>query len=98
MKCRITDLKCKEVVNVCTGARLGYVNDVLINAATGCVVAVIVPGPCKYWGIFGSEGDFIIPWDCIKRFGNDIILVEVDCEKCLEKRGRRHSRDSDTKI
>ncbi len=98
MKCRITDLKCKEVINVCTGVRLGYVSDVLINATSGCVVAIIVPGPCKFWGIIGSEGDFVIPWDCIKRFGDDIILVEVDCEKCLERRGRRHGRDFDTKI
>ena len=98
MKCRITDLKCKEVINICTGHRIGFVNDVLINTETCCLVAIIVPGPCKYWGLFGSEGDYVIPWDCIKRFGDDIILVEVDCEKCLEKRSRRQGRDIDSKF
>lgn len=98
MKCRITDLKCKEVINICNGFRMGFVNDVLINAATGCVVAIIVPGPCRFWGLFGSEGDFIIPWESIRKFGDDIILVEVDCHKCLEKRRRKSNRDCDTKF
>jgi sporulation protein YlmC with PRC-barrel domain len=44
MQCRIADLRCKEVVNVCDGERLGFVEDVLIDTVTGRMVAIVVPG------------------------------------------------------
>ncbi|MBQ6540828.1 MAG: YlmC/YmxH family sporulation protein [Oscillospiraceae bacterium] len=89
MKCRIADLRYREVINVCTGCRLGFVSDVLINISGGCVVAIVVPGPCRFFGLFGRECDFVIPWDCIKKFGDDIILVEVDKDACLERRPKK---------
>ncbi|MBE6949228.1 MAG: YlmC/YmxH family sporulation protein [Ruminococcaceae bacterium] len=89
MKCRVTDLKCKEVINICTGFRMGFVSDVLLSVSTGCIVAIVVPGPCKFWGILGHENDYVIPWECIKKFGDDIILVEVDMDNCMEKRNKK---------
>jgi len=77
MECRIADLRCKEVINICDGLRLGYVDDVMFNIIDGRMIAVIVPGPAKYLGMFGHEDDYIIPWDKIVRIGDDIILVEV---------------------
>ena len=44
-------------------------------------IALIVPGKLKFFGLFGREDDFVIPWGCIRRIGNDIILVEVDLER-----------------
>lgn len=89
MNCRIADLRCKEVINICDGCRLGFVSDVQINVITGQVVAIIVPGPCRIFGLFGREDDFIIFWDRIKRIGDDIILVEVEGEHRRGKRERR---------
>jgi len=89
MKCRIADLRCKEVINVCDGFRMGMVCDVLLNTVTGQIVALVVPGTCKGLGFFGREDDFVIPWECIKRIGDDIILVEVRGEYCREKRAKR---------
>ena len=31
MQSRIRDLKCKEVINICDGCRLGYVDDVEVR-------------------------------------------------------------------
>ena len=28
MQCRITDLRCKEIINICDGKRIGYAEDV----------------------------------------------------------------------
>ena len=28
MKCRMVELRCKEVINICDGCRLGFVGDV----------------------------------------------------------------------
>ena len=43
---------------------------------TGRVTAIMVPGPCRFLGLFGRDSDYIIPWGCIRRIGEDIILVE----------------------
>ena len=76
MNCRFTDLRCKEVINICDGCRLGYVGDVECQLPEGQMTALIVPGPCRFLGLFGRDSDYIIPWGCIRRIGEDIILVE----------------------
>jgi len=77
MQCRINDLRCKEVINVCDGERLGFVDDVLVDLSTGHICAIIVPGDSRCFGLFGHEDDYIIPWDCIVKMGEDVILAEV---------------------
>ena len=77
MYCRVADLRYKEVINLYDGLRLGYVCDVLINSDCGQVLAIIVPGALRFFGLFGREDDYVIPWECIRRIGEDIILVEV---------------------
>ena len=51
MQSRIRDLKCKEVINICDGCRLGYVDDVEVRVPEGQIVAVIVYGPCRFFGV-----------------------------------------------
>ena len=89
MECRIEDFHYKEVVNVCDGQRLGYVSDLLFDIATGQVTALIVPGPCRMLGLFWHEDDYILPWECIRRIGGDIVLVEVPGAYRRGKRARR---------
>ena len=92
MICRIADFRYKEVINVHTGYRLGFVCDVEMDVASGNVLALIVPGPCRFFGIFGREDDYILPWECIERIGEDIILINVMGEfrrgRCEKKRWR----------
>ncbi len=88
MKCRIADLRCKEVINICDGCRLGFVDDVLIEVVDGRVLAIIVPGPCRFLGLFGREDDYVIFWENITRIGDDIILVDVSDHK-REKRSKK---------
>lgn len=89
MHCRITDLRCKEVINVCEGCRIGFVNDVVIDILTGHVVAIVIPGKCRFFGLFGRLDDFVVPWDCIRRIGDDIILVDIELERIRTPRERR---------
>lgn len=81
MQQRFTELRCKEVVNICDGSRLGYVSDVVVELPSGRLVAIIVPGPRRFFGLFCREYDYCIPWQAVKQIGDDIILVEV----CLEQ-------------
>jgi len=76
MQCRMVELRNKEVINICDGCRLGYVGDVELCLPDGKVAAIIVPGPCRFFGLFGRGEDYYIPWDCIKQIGDDIILID----------------------
>lgn len=82
MGCRVTDMRCKEVINVKDGQRLGFISDVEVEIPEGRVCAVVVPGPCRFFGLFGRKDDFVIPWRCIRRVGEDIVLVEMEPDKC----------------
>ena len=73
---RFSELRSKEVIHICEGCRLGYMNDLLIDLDCGQVRAIIVPGPCKFLGLFGREDDYVIPWGCFRRIGEDILLVD----------------------
>ena len=76
MKCqRIVDLSYKEVIDLQTGQRLGYVRDAEIDPETGQVTALIIPGRLKWLGLLGREPEVIIPWSGICRLGEDIIFV-----------------------
>lgn len=76
METRIGDLRCKEVISVEDGSRYGYVGDMEIDLETGQVHALVVPGRRRLFGLLGREEDRVIPWASVRRFGEDIILVE----------------------
>ena len=82
---RLCELREKEVINCKDCERLGYPCDIEFNLHTGCVEALIVPGPCKLFGLIGREQEYVIPWKCICQIGADIILVEISKENCLKK-------------
>ena len=83
---RIADLRYREVINLCTGHRLGFVCDVEMEVSSGQVIALVVPGPCRFFGLFGREDDYLIPFDSISKIGSDIILIE---NKGDYQRGKR---------
>ena len=83
---RFTELQCKEVICLCDGRRLGFIRDVSINACDGKISAIIVPGPCRFFGVLGPGDDFVIPWECIRKIGPDIVLVDVKPTECRAPR------------
>lgn len=91
---RICELRDKEVINVCSGRKLGCAVDVEINICTGEVEAVIVPGPGKICGFLGTDCEYVIPFGCIKKIGPDIILVEIQEEKFCKNIGVVYNKDS----
>ncbi len=82
---RFCDLREREVINACDCKRLGCVTDVILNMCDGRVEAIILPGPGRICGFLGYDAEYIIPFECIRKFGPDIILVEICEEKCLKK-------------
>ncbi|MGE5529422.1 MAG: YlmC/YmxH family sporulation protein [Patescibacteria group bacterium] len=72
-----SELRAREVVNVLDGRRLGMTSDFEIDAETGAIRAIVVPGPGRFLWLFGRNDDIVIPWERIKKIGIDVILVEA---------------------
>ena len=87
MICRMSELRCKEVINVRDGIKLGYVDDVEIDGCSAAVVSVVIFGKSRFFGLFGREEDLVIPWSCIEVIGEDIILIKGEFRDC--RRGRK---------
>lgn len=76
MICRMYDLRCKDVINLHDGRRLGYVCDVDINTSNACVEALVIYGRPRFFGLFGREDDIVIKWSNIRSIGDDIVIVD----------------------
>ena len=88
MDSRIGDLRYKEVINVTDGSRYGYVGDVEVDLETGQIRTLLVPGRLRFFGLLGREDERVFPWSAIRRFGEDIILVEGDVSRFSPHRKR----------
>ena len=70
------ELRDKEVINLCDGARLGCPSDFEFSACDGKITALIVAGQGGFLG-FGHSNDLLIPWCKIECIGEDAILVRL---------------------
>ena len=85
MDSRITQLRNKEIIDIRSGCRYGYVGDLEIDLETGRVHALVVPGRLRLFGLLGRERERVFSWNAVRRFGEDIILVEGPEEKSAKK-------------
>lgn len=83
--CSLSDIRNKEVINVNNGVKLGYVDDVQINTDTASVLALIVYGQSRFFGLFGHDDDIVIKCEQIQLIGEDAILVVADDKKNATK-------------
>lgn len=74
---RCADFRQKEVISITEGKRMGYISDVEIDFEAGRINSVIIPAPKRFFGLWGGEGDFRIPWEDIYKIGEDLILVKT---------------------
>lgn len=88
MVCRIAELQYKEVIDISDGTRYGFVEDVELDPERGAIESIVVGGRARCFGLLGREPDQVFPWPSVKRFGEDIILVEGKAGHRRE-RGRR---------
>ena len=56
--------------------------DVEVEVPEGQVKAIVVPGKGRFFGLIGRSEDFVIPWNAIRRVGDDIILVDCKPAEC----------------
>ena len=73
-----SELRMKEVINICDGRRLGRPIDLVLTDGA-CVEALIVPGQYSVKNMIkGLREGIVVPWNRIRRIGDDVILVELD--------------------
>jgi len=76
---KLVDFRRKEVINICDARRLGCVCDVDIDYCSGTVNAIVVPGCVPgFFSCFSRPlADIVIPWENIRKIGEEVILVEI---------------------
>lgn len=77
MESSFLELRCKEVINVTDGRKLGHIVDIVFDLISARVLGVVVPGEKSFWNVFKSGSQLFIPFSCICKIGDDAILVEL---------------------
>lgn len=78
METSFLELRCKEVINIVDGRRLGHITDVVFSLPNAYVLGIIVPGGNQsLWNVFKQADSLFIPWQQIIKIGEDSILVEI---------------------
>ena len=87
MLSRIGDLRNRDVINMRDGVRIGLLGDVELNTQTASLEAIVVYGRPRFFGLFGHEEDYVVPWRDIRMIGEDAVLVDFTPQKRIQKRG-----------
>jgi YlmC/YmxH family sporulation protein len=74
--CEVTfcELRCKEVINIVDGKRLGRIVDIVFDLKSGRILGLVAPG---LRGFFHRSEDVFIPWCNVCKIGDDVILTEL---------------------
>ena len=78
------DLKNKEVINIHNGKSLGYVEDIVVELNKGTVEGIVIPQRSSgLFSIFNKGAEIVVPWNAVRRVGEEVILVELGGENEL---------------
>lgn len=75
-----SELGHKEIVNLSNGERLGLLidSDIRIDESTGKIIAFLMPERRIQIKFFGENNHIEIPWESIRKIGQDMIIVELE--------------------
>jgi len=74
----LSELRTKEVIDVQDGKRLGRVMDLEFCPSDSRITALVVPAETSFLqSLRGEKCGLVIPWDHIRRIGDDVILVST---------------------
>lgn len=76
----LSELGGKEIVNLNNGERLGVIadSDIIVDEKTGKIISLLIPERRFQLKLFGNNQEIEIPWDSIRKIGQDMIIIEVD--------------------
>lgn len=88
--CTFSSLRDKEIVNTADGSRLGFACDLEIDPTCGKICSLLVPERTRLFKP-GKCREITIPWNCIIRIGDDLILVCLPVDQ-KEKRDKKDKK------
>jgi YlmC/YmxH family sporulation protein len=76
---RLSDLGDKEIVNLSNGSRYGQLAsaELLFDEHEGFIKAILVPEYRGRFNFFGSRDYVQLPWNAIRKIGEDIIIFDT---------------------
>lgn len=80
------ELRAKEIINTADGRRLGRISDIVFSGGNGEVRGIVVPYTKRFF--FSRNQEIFIPWNCINKIGDDVILVNIISDGFAPGRGR----------
>ncbi|CAH1204618.1 hypothetical protein PAECIP111891_02555 [Paenibacillus allorhizoplanae] len=75
---KISDFQTKDVINIVDGKKLGQISDLELDLRQGRIESIVVPNQSRFFGLFGTGTDVIIPWKHIVKIGADVVLVKLE--------------------
>ena len=75
MDISVNELRNKEIINLCDGAKMGHIVDVVFSSDTGKVIGIVAPGERKF---FKKNEEIFIPIEKVRRIGDDVILIRYE--------------------
>ena len=74
----LSDIEEKDVINVVTGERIGFVSSLRIDTNSGQIIAITVQPSMRFVSFFSKdESAVVVPWNQILKIGEDVIIVNV---------------------
>ena len=70
---RSYDLHQKEVINIRSAERIGFIDDLEVDLESGQIINLVVP---RHRFFFFRKDDFIIPWHNVVMVGKDLVLID----------------------
>ncbi len=76
MRWNLEDLRRKEVIDLRTGEKLGYIDDVELDVDSRTIRGYVIYGRRYFCGLIRREDDLFIPCDAIRLYGKDVLLTD----------------------
>ncbi len=85
-----TQLRRKDVINLCDGSRLGYFSEIEFDTCSGQICSLVLSRCSGFLG-FSKDPALVLPWNRIECIGEDAVLVkipasEIECFCKVKKR------------
>ena len=86
------ELRKKEIINLCDGARLGFACDFEFDKCNAQITGLLIEKNGGFLGLGAGEA-YVIPWCNVKCIGEDTVLVNFEAkETALCNNSRKKSR------
>lgn len=77
---RLSDLAGKEVINLGDGSRLGLIDEceLTFDEHSGRIHSLVLPNRGGFMSFFSDKKYSNIPWQAIRRIGDEVIIVDLN--------------------